>query len=302
MTVRYVALAVCVAALSAYGQTASAGAEVWSDGRGVDGANSVWSSSSLPEAPEMSVEGMGSSGGIQRAPNTRMRLHMRPFSALAVMTKAGFEGLGVDVATPLAAKINLRVSLSYTNVSPTISYDGVAVDGNIKLRTASVSVDLFPYHSTFHISPGVTLFNQNHATVIVDVPAGQTFTIEDTDYTSDPADPIKGNFYFHMGRKIGPSLTVGWGNMLRADSHWSIPVDFGVEYVGTPVFALYVTGSACDPYDGCFPIPSDASTQANLQQEQATINKDIAPLRFFPLLSVGLSYRFGANRDRSNWR
>jgi hypothetical protein len=253
----------------------------------------------LPEAPEMRL---ASSNRVERAPSTRFRLGTRPFSAIAVMTKVGMQGLGIDVATPLATKINVRASISYTNVDPTISYDAVAVEGYIKLRTASVSVDLFPYRGTFHISPGFTVYNDNHALVAIDVPGSQTFTINDTDYTSDPADPIRGNFYFHMGRRMAPSLTVGWGNMLKADQHWSIPVDFGVEYVGAPKFGLYVTGSACDPSEGCFSVVTDHDTQSNLAQEVAIINKDISPLRFYPILSVGLSYRFGRLHDRSNWR
>jgi hypothetical protein len=126
------------------------------------------------------------------------------------------------------------------------------------------------------------------------------FTINDSDYMSAPSDPVHGTFNVNLGHRFAPSLTMGFGNMLRRDSHWSVPVDFGVEYIGQPRFTLNMQGSVCDSDDDCTPVQQDAGTMANLAQQQKDIDSDIAPLRFFPILKVGLSYRFGRIHEMSN--
>ncbi len=42
----------------------------------------------------------------------------------------------------------------------------------------------------------------------------------------------------------------------------------------------------------CSPVANDPITQANLQQQEADIDSDIKPLRFYPIISQGVSVRF----------
>jgi len=42
----------------------------------------------------------------------------------------------------------------------------------------------------------------------------------------------------------------------------------------------------------CGPIANDPTAQSNLALEQKRLNDDIAPLRFYPILTTGVSYRF----------
>jgi hypothetical protein len=264
------------------------------------GAGSSSSVDGLPDAPSASLFSDGAKRGL--GPNTKLRLKTEPFSALAIAFTTGVAGFGVDVATPLATKLNLRGSFSFLNYNPYVMEQGFPINGTIKLRTINAGVEIFPFHSSFHITPGVTLYNGNQAYATTRIPGGQTFTINDTDYVSDPADPVHGTFNVNLGHRLAPSLTMGFGNMLRRDSHWSVPVDIGFEYIGQPRFVLNMQGSVCDAADGCTPVQDDPDTVANLQQQQADINQDISPLRFYPVVKVGLSYRFGRIHEMSNWR
>jgi hypothetical protein len=256
-------------------------------------------SSSLPEAPGAVLS---SKDGISWGPATRLRLHTSAFSGVAVGVTLGADGLGFQLATPLATKINLRVNTSFLNYNPSLVEQGIPIDGSIKFRSIGAGVDIYPYRNTFHITPGFTFYNGNTADATVNIAPGGAFTINDTNYTSSYTDPVHGTFDMSFGRKIAPSLTVGFGNMLRRDTHWSIPSEFGFQYIGQPKFVLNMQGSVCDVSDGCTAIMSDPGTVANLQQEQADINKDIAPLRFYPIAKVGLSYRFGHVTKMSLWR
>ena len=262
------------------------------------------SSSSLPDAPEPNsgVESSLNSVRNSRGAKTHLSLRTAPFSAFAIGFSTGIDGLGVEVAMPLATRISLRGSASFLNYHPAITEDGIPIQGALKFRTLGAGVDIFPYHNSFHVTPGFVFYNGNQAGATAFIAPGSTFTINDTDYVSSPADPVRGVFTMDFGHRFAPSLTMGFGDMLRRDSHWSVPVDFGFEYIGTPKFTMNMVGTVCDVADGCTPIQSDPDTLSNLQQEQATINKDISPLRFYPILKVGLSYRFGHNVELNNWR
>jgi hypothetical protein len=262
------------------------------------------SSSSLPDAPDAAaieeVRAGGQPMGFGR--NTSLRLHTGPFSQIAIGSTLGVGGLGFQVATSLATKINLRLGASMLNYSPTIIEEGIPISGAVRLRSANVGVDLFPYRGSFHITPGVTLYNGNRMTATTFIAGGQGFTINDTDYTSDLTDPVRGSFDVSLGKRLAPSLTVGFGNMLKRSSNWTVQTDFGVQYVGQPKFTLTMTGSVCDPTDGCTRIQDDPGTVQNLQQEQVTVNQEIQVLRFYPILSTSVSYRFGHKTSTTYWR
>jgi hypothetical protein len=241
------------------------------------------------------VRGMGPSTGLQ--------LYTRPFSSIAVASTVGVGGIGFQLATPLASKINLRGGFQFLNFSPFMNADGLPIQGQIKLRSANLGVDFFPYRNTFHVTPGLTFYNGNHMMATSAIAPGQTFSVNDDTYTNSLNDPVSGVFQVSLGHKVAPSFTVGFGNMLpRKGSAWSIPVDFGVEYAGTPKATLSMQGTVCDPSDGCFKIQFDPDSMTNLMQEQNTINHDIAVLRFYPIFQIGVSYRFGRKVSTPYWQ
>ena len=252
------------------------------------------SSLRLPDAPASSSSshdnsatlGRAGGGGIESFPG------IRPFSTLAFEMKAGTGGVGFDVATPLARKLNLRGGASFFNYSHHFNEDGIGVDGTLNFRTVSASLDFFPFGGGFRISPGVVLYNGNHVMANASVPGGQSFTLNDVNYTSSITDPVGGTFDVSFGHKAAPSLTVGFGNMIpRSGRHWSVPVEIGFEYIGAPLIALGLSGSACSTA-GCGSVQTDPTIKANVLAEQNKLNDDISPLRFYPIASIGIGYRF----------
>lgn len=248
------------------------------------------SSSTPPEsAPEaLAAEPsfyLGTSSATVRRGNS-------PFSALAVAVKIGTGGIGFDVATPLAQRFNLRGGASFFQYTGSYDVDGTTINGQAKLRSVGMSVDWFPFNNRFHISPGVNFYNGSSLNASAMVPGGQTFTLEDATYTSSPTDPVHGSASMTFGNKTAPSLTVGVGNMIprHGSGHFSVPVELGFEYISRPLFHLDLQGTACS--QGICQSTSLPEFQQNLRAEEAEINSDIAPLRFFPIFSVGLAYKF----------
>jgi len=221
---------------------------------------------------------------------------IRPFSTVAVAVKFGVAGIGFDVATPLAQHFNLRVGGSLFSYSGNFNNDGIDIDGDLKFRSGTASLDWYPFHGGFRISPGLTFYNGNNLNATTFVPPGQSFSLGDANYYSSTTDPVNGTASFYFGKRVDPSITVGFGNMIpRSGHHVSFPFEIGFQYIGVPTLTLNLQGSACIYANipaSCAPVQSDPSTEANLRQEEADINSDIRPLRFYPIVSQGVSVRF----------
>ena len=256
------------------------------------GYNSLLESSSLAEpepAPAAAAAGA--------ADDHLVRSGVRPFSAVAVAIKVGVGGIGFDVATPLARKLNLRGGGEFFSYSPSLTEDGIDVNGSVNFKTVDMHVDFFPFGGSFRLSPGLTLYNGNHLNALATIPGNQTFSLGDGDYYSSPTDPVHGTFDVAFGNKVAPSFTLGFGNMIpRSGKHFSVPFEIGFEYIGAPTITLSLTGTACQQGQpaavGCQSISTDATTQANIRQEQLDLNSDLSPARFYPIASIGLSYKF----------
>lgn len=211
-----------------------------------------------------------------------------------VAIKFGVLGAGVDVAVPVGRRVNVRAGVSGFSLSHVFENDGITLDANLKLRSASASLDVFPFGGGFHVSPGVMLYNGNEATAVASVPAGRTFTLGSQDFVSDPANPVTGTATITFERRLAPSLMLGWGNIVpRSGRHWSVPFELGVVYTKAPTAVLGLSGNACDTRGlTCRAITTDAGLQAEVRAQEAKINDTIDVLKVLPVFSIGLAFSF----------
>jgi hypothetical protein len=216
-----------------------------------------------------------------------------PFSGIAIAAKVGVAGIGFDVATPLVRRyLNLRSGASFFSYNTNLTEDSINIDGSLKFQNASTMIDWFPFHGRFRISGGVTTYNNTGLAASLNVPAGQSFTLGDITYYSEPGDPIVGNGTFTFGgNKVAPRVTIGFGNMLPANGHFRLITEFGIEYLSQPTVVYNISGGGCQNdvggvYTNCGPIP-----QSSVTAEQNELQNDLTDLRFFPVFSIGLSYK-----------
>ena len=224
-----------------------------------------------------------------------------PFQSFALAFRAGTGGLGGELALPVYSHLALRAGAQFFGYNATFSADGVNATGHLSLDNIYAVADFFPFRrSSFHLSPGLAFRAANtvHATFLV--PAGQTLTLNDTDYISAMGDPISGTAHVVFGNNpatgsstrrfpVAPRLTAGFGSMFPAFHRLSFPTEFGVEFNPQPALTLTLAGSGCNN-QGCGPI-DDPDNQANVNGEIAKLNNDLAPLRFYPILSFGVAFR-----------
>ena len=164
----------------------------------------------------------------------------------------------------------------------------------MNFRTFEAHLDFFPWAKSFHLSPGVLIYAADPITATASVPPNQSFSLGGFRYYSDPTNPItgKGKVTFY---RAAPMLTVGWGNLVsrKEGKHFSVPFEIGVAFQGSPKASLALDGNVCDqPGVNCRPAATDPTVQANVVSEQNKINDSMTLFKAYPIISVGIGYKF----------
>ena len=216
-----------------------------------------------------------------------------PFSGIAIGVKFGLAGVGFDVATPLKPGwINLRGGASFFSYNPNLVVDNININGSIKFQNAAAMVDFFPFHGRFRVSGGATVYNNTGLTAALTVPAGQSFTLGSTTYYSQPGNPIVGTGVFTFGgNQAVPRVTIGTGNMLPRRGRFTFESEVGVQFFSAPTVVYNFSGNGCQNYNGVTYSNCGPVSQTSVTQEQNTLQNDLIDLKYFPIVSIGLSYK-----------
>ena len=205
-------------------------------------------------------------------------------------------GLGIQGAVSVTGNSNIRAGFNAFDYSDNFSKDGISYGGTLKLRSAQVTYDQFfgGHFGSFHISPGVLVYDGNKGTANANVPAGQAFTLGGTTFYSSSANPVAGAGSVTFN-KVAPMILIGFGNLLpRGQRHFGLSIDAGVAFEGSPNTKLNLGGATClnAQQTACVNTGSDATVQASVQSEQTKLNNDLNLLRFYPIVSLTFSYKF----------
>jgi len=202
-------------------------------------------------------------------------------------------GLGIEAATPLTYRTNLRVGANAFSYSHGFNESGVNYNANLNLRSVESHLDWFPFAGAFHLSPGALFNYGNPVTGNASVGSGQSFTLGSTKYVSGPTSPISGTGKIGFNR-VAPSFLAGWGNLLpRSPKHFTVPFEFGAVFQGVPKATLNLAGDACNSTGGdCHNIGNDSSFQNNVIAQQNKLNNDMSFFKVYPVISVGFGYKF----------
>jgi len=241
------------------------------------------------------------SGNSARLAKMQDGAGVTPFSRMALGGGISVGGVNLQAAVNVSQHLNIRgVGNFFQHTVNDISTNGFNATGKINLATAGVSLDYFPWaRHGFRLSPGVLFLNQNAISGTMVAQGGTSFTLNDVTYYSSKANPVTGTASLDLHSiKASPTMTLGWGNMIpRNGGHWSFPVELGVAYTGKPNLAMaLVSGKVCTDPAGtlnCQNVVGDPSLNANLQAEVAKDQKDLEPLRFYPVISFGVAFSFG---------
>jgi hypothetical protein len=265
-------------------------------------ANSLFASSSSTNsgALDMAARGESAAGVIRPVPATQVKPH-NPLP-LAVAAHVGINGVGFDVATPVARRLNVRAGMDFFSYSFGLQQEGADIHATFRLRSGHAALDWFPFGGRFRISPLLGFANDNQVRATALIPAGSSLSLNGQDYISSYADPLHGSGSVTF-RKVSPGLSFGFGNMIpRTRGRVSFPVEAGFYYVGQPSLKVDFSGSACDPQYpasiGCQPVMQDPGFQRDLGAFIVRNNHNLSYVSFFPVFSVGFSYSLSNRQGR----
>jgi hypothetical protein len=234
-----------------------------------------------------------------------------PFACIAQDTlphfglgvSVGTLGVGVQAATAVTRSSNVRAGFNYFTYtgSTTSSSDNITYNGTLKLESAEVLFDQY-IGGSFHISPGIAIYDGNKATGNATLPSGQTFTLNNQQYYSAAANsatgatPATGTGSFTAG-KVAPEILFGFGNLLprKANKHFSVSFEAGAIFTQKPVIALGLAGYACltSSTQNCSNIAFTPTIQNNLQAEQTKLTNQVGSyIKYWPILRLGFGYKF----------
>ena len=215
---------------------------------------------------------------------------LKPFRTYAFGFKADTLGLGFEIATPLALRINLRSSINFFAFNDPFSLDGINYDARLHLKSSETVLDIFPGHG-LHISPGILYFKSSMSAP-ANVGPGQTFVLGSQTFLNSVDDPVSGYSTVVFPRTFAPMLLIGYGNIIpRSGRHLSVPFEFGVAYTGAAKINVALNGTACTT-DGCVNFAQNTQAQTFLKQEIYNLNEDLKRYPVFPIVSLGVAYRF----------
>jgi hypothetical protein len=199
------------------------------------------------------------------------------FGGLAIAGRGGTLGLGGELIVNFLPVVNGRFGVTYLPLSVGGEIGEVSYDFDLRVLTFPLTLDWYPFKNGFHLSGGL-IFNQTE----MDLDTGSTasVTFNGHEYSASEFGTIHGDANF---QRLAPYVGMGWGNAFGREKRWGILSDLGVAFLGRPRVSLSPTGQAA---------LSDPDFMADLAQEQADIEDDLSILRFYPVLSISLFYRF----------
>lgn len=164
----------------------------------------------------------------------------------------------------------------YSDYSYTTTKEDIRYDAHLHLKNYGVAADWHPFGGVFLVSLGI-FDNQNDIDAI-GVPQ-QTYRLNGHLYRASDIGTVSGHIEFNS---VAPYLGAGW-NTLGSESR-GVGVEFGlgVFYQGSPKVHLTANG----------PISVIPAVQRDVLAEQSKLEHDWDSYKYYPVVNLGLVFRF----------
>jgi len=199
---------------------------------------------------------------------------------LSAAVEVGTLGPGVSLGWRLTEHFGVRGGVNYFSYSKdSKEVSDISYDSKLRLFSAPIGVDFYPWaDSNFRITGGV-LFNGNRFTA--DAPAqvpGALFI--DLGGASIDSAAI-GDLHMKVDQNtISPYVGVGYTWFFGSEKRWSLGGEAGVAYAGSPNVSLSRNGAA------------NAGIDNQLAIEQQQIEDDLNKYTVYPIVRVSIGFSF----------
>lgn len=195
----------------------------------------------------------------------------------AIGVGPGTLGISADTTVGISSAINARFGVNAISFDLQTTQNAIGYDLDVELLSFPILLDWHPFEkSGFRISTGLVI-NKNKAGITSATQS--SYTIDSTEYSAEELGELYGKLTFNT---LAPYLGIGWGNPLGKDAHWALVCDLGVVFQGETDLLLKASG----------PMASDPAFQSDLEQERRSLVDDLDAYKYYPVVSVGVSYQF----------
>ncbi len=198
-------------------------------------------------------------------------------SPFAVSGNIGTPGVGAEAQFQLNDSFVVRGGGDWMNFNYDHTYSGIDYSAKLKTSTGGVFLDWHPMQGGFFVSGG-GYFGERKAK-LDGTPNGPT-QIGEVTYTPAQIGTIRGDVEMS---KTQPFVGLGYDNTFSGGGRWGFRVLGGVSFSDKPKVDLTASGGT---------LSSDPVFQAQLQREEDDVRDDAKGFKYFPIVQVGLSYRF----------
>ena len=194
---------------------------------------------------------------------------------IGLNVKAGTLGAGVELSKSFGEKFSVGLGFNAYDFKTTDSSSDIDYDFNFDLQSVALLGHYHPFSGIFRLTAGA-LYNKNELKLTGKPTAGSTYSINGVSYTAAQVGTLTGTLTFNS---LAPYIGLGWGN--RPGGKLGLSADIGLLHQGSPKLALSATGALSDPL-----------LAADLEQERRSAEDDLSDFKWYPVVSLGLYYRF----------
>jgi hypothetical protein len=211
--------------------------------------------------------------------------------------RLGSGGITAEYARPLGERFALRGGYSFGTLGISLDANGTDYDTDLRYGALQAMLDFRPFAGGFRVSAGV--WSRPPDIELLIRGDNERIDLGAREYTA--TGRIDGDV--DLG-SAAPFLGFGWGGG-PAGRGFGLSFEAGVLFADAPGIALRAQGRACEStLLACDPegltgfdvnSPNDPRAQsfrAELEDEERALEDDLKDLRYFPVINLGLHYRF----------
>ena len=200
------------------------------------------------------------------------------FAAAAAELHGGTLGFGAGITVGITEQINLRGTFNTFTYEFDDEASDIDYDFDLDLGSVGVLLDWHPGAGGFRLSAGAFV-NGNEVNGVGE-PSGPTVEIGDRVFPTSEVGTLEADAEFD---DFAPYLGIGWGNAIGRERRLGVSIDVGVLFQGEPEVDFRSVGAN--------PLLQDA-IDGEIATEEADIRDDLDEYDLYPVVTLGLSYRF----------
>ena len=204
-----------------------------------------------------------------------------PISAFAgnwgLDVHAGTLGGGMQASYVINPYLSTRLLFNRYNYDYTGTKEQINYDFTLHLESYAAMLDWHPFAGIFRVSAGY--FSNKNELDALGQPQNGNYIINGTTYSASQVGTLTGVISF---RSYVPYLGIGWSTLGTSSTGLGFEFDLGALFQGSPSAKLSASGS----------LANNPQFQSDLAQEQDQLQNDVNFFKVYPVVTIGLSFRF----------